>query len=186
MTVHIRAAIKASAAARTGPAAELEANTARKLEAARADPRRHGAWRTERWVCRGGPERQPVARGIRCLSRGVLDVINVVLLEVRMVEEVEGFHKKFQVYAFIELERARHVEVDHFQPGPRNPLNGSLGTTEKLRDEVSNTAVYGLPLARVTTEAKVKFLSGCQAGDHAPFRTKRCGWSNCDGPRWLR
>jgi hypothetical protein len=31
-----------------------------------------------------------------------------------MVEEVEGFHKKFQVYAFIELERARHAEVDHF------------------------------------------------------------------------
>src|SRR5258708_36399016 len=68
-------------------------------------------------------------------------------------------------------------------PGPRNPLNGSLGTTEKLRDEVSNTAVYGLPLARVTTEAKVKFLSGCQAGDHAPLRTKRCGWAHRDRPR---
>src|SRR3984893_9245647 len=71
-------------------------------------------------------------------------------------------------------------------PGPRNPLKGSFGTTEKFRDEVSNTAVYGLPLARVTTEANVKFLSGCHVGDHAPFNTKRCGWSNCEGPRWFR
>src|ERR1700720_1778854 len=111
---------------------ELEANETRKLEAARADARRHSSRCSEKRIGNSRPERQPIAGGIRCLGCCVLNVVNVVLLKVWMVEKVERFRDNLQVDAFVELERARHTEVDNFLAWPAEPVKGLVRNDGKI------------------------------------------------------
>src|SRR5712671_1170961 len=54
-------------------------------------------------------------------------------------------------------------------PGPRNELNPSPGTIEKFTFDVSNTAVYGRPLAIVANEENVNPLNPRITGNHVPL-----------------
>jgi len=54
---------------------------------------------------------------------------------------------KFRLIRSLSLKRRATLKSITSWPGPRNPLNGSFGTTEKLSDEVSNTAVRALVIS---------------------------------------
>jgi len=59
----------------------------------------------------GRPYRQPVTTAVRGLRRGVLNVVDCVLLEVRMIEQVEGFRLELQANSLAYLENPRHAQI---------------------------------------------------------------------------
>src|SRR5580704_9899354 len=109
--------------ARTGLSrTRLETNSPRELETAGTNAGRHRYWRAERRIRCCGPKGQPVSRRISRLGRSVLDIIDAILLEVRMVQQIESFGKNFEREAFAKLERTRHTGVDDFLTRPSESI----------------------------------------------------------------